>query len=116
VIPPPGAPGYRLVHGENSVSIADLAADEIARNRLAKWQRALKHWPAGAKPLLSETMAFGSAILASAVLIAAGVYQWTPLKDTCLRHCRSPTEFLSNDDRGRRRIPVASSRSSGGSR
>ena len=33
-------------------------------------------------------------ILASTVLIAAGVYQWTPLKDACLRHCRSPTEFL----------------------
>jgi len=31
VIPPPGSPGYRLVHGENSVSIADLAADEIVR-------------------------------------------------------------------------------------
>ena len=44
--------------------------------------------------LLSEGMAFGNAILASTVLIAAGVYQWTPLKDTCLRHCRSPTEFL----------------------
>src|SRR2546425_4194166 len=29
VVPPPGSPGYRLVHGENSVSIADLAADEI---------------------------------------------------------------------------------------
>jgi len=44
--------------------------------------------------LLSETMAFGNGILASTVLIAAGVYQWTPLKDTCLSHCRSPTEFL----------------------
>jgi predicted metal-binding membrane protein len=44
--------------------------------------------------LLSETMAIGNAILASTVLIAAGVYQWTPLKDACLRHCRSPTEFL----------------------
>jgi len=31
VIPPPGSPGYRLVQGENSVAIADLAADEIAR-------------------------------------------------------------------------------------
>ena len=44
--------------------------------------------------LLSVRMAFGNAILASTVLIAAGVYQWTPLKDACLRHCRSPTEFL----------------------
>ena len=39
-------------------------------------------------------MALGNAILASTILIAAGVYQWTPLKDTCFRHCRSPTEFL----------------------
>ena len=44
--------------------------------------------------LLSDRMAFGNAILVSTVLIAAGVYQWTPLKDACLRHCRSPTEFL----------------------
>ena len=26
----------------------------------------------------------------------AGVYQLTPLKDACLRRCRSPAEFLSN--------------------
>jgi len=60
--------------------------------------------------LLSETMALGNAILASAVLIAAGVYQWTPLKDTCLRHCRSPTEFLvrhwRQDTRGALRTGV----------
>ncbi len=31
VVPPPGSPGYRLVHGENSISIADLAADGIGR-------------------------------------------------------------------------------------
>jgi len=48
----------------------------------------------GEAGLLSDTMALGSAILASTVLIAAGVYQWTPLKDACLRHCRSPTQFL----------------------
>ena len=28
-------------------------------------------------------------------MIAAGVYQWTPLKGTCLTHCRNPMEFLS---------------------
>ncbi len=28
------------------------------------------------------------------VLAAAGVYQLTPLKDFCLRHCRSPVAFL----------------------
>lgn len=28
------------------------------------------------------------------VLVAAGIYQLTPLKDVCLRHCRSPLHFL----------------------
>jgi predicted metal-binding membrane protein len=44
--------------------------------------------------LLSKTMAFGNTVLAGGVLIAAGIYQWTPLKQACLRHCRSPLEFL----------------------
>jgi len=51
-------------------------------------------WSLDEAGLLSERMAFGNALLASAGLMAAGVYQWTPLKDTCLRHCRSPTQFL----------------------
>jgi predicted metal-binding membrane protein len=54
----------------------------------------LLQWGLDEFGLLSETMAFGNSILASTVLIAAGVYQWTPLRDTCLRHCRLPTEFL----------------------
>ena len=43
---------------------------------------------------LSETMATSSAALAGIVLIVAGAYQWTPLKQACLRHCRSPLAFL----------------------
>ena len=54
----------------------------------------LLQWGLNEAGLLSDTMAFGNAFLANAVLISAGIYQWTPLKDTCLRHCRSPTEFL----------------------
>jgi predicted metal-binding membrane protein len=45
--------------------------------------------------LLSETMASGSVVMAALLLIAAGVYQWTPWKDACLRQCRSPIEFLT---------------------
>ena len=33
--------------------------------------------------------------LSGAVLIAAGLYQLSPLKNICLAHCRSPTSFLS---------------------
>ncbi|MES2070595.1 MAG: DUF2182 domain-containing protein [Pseudomonadota bacterium] len=45
--------------------------------------------------LLSPMMEATSLLLTGAVLIAAGLYQWTPLKQVCLRHCRSPLEFIT---------------------
>jgi predicted metal-binding membrane protein len=45
--------------------------------------------------LLTPEMASGSATLAAIVLIVAGVYQWLPIKNTCLAHCQSPLGFLS---------------------
>lgn len=44
--------------------------------------------------LLSPMMETTSIVLAGSVLIAAGLYQWTPLKQACLRRCRSPLEFV----------------------
>ena len=32
--------------------------------------------------------------LAGGIIVAAAIYQLTPLKDTCLRHCRGPFTFL----------------------
>jgi predicted metal-binding membrane protein len=37
--------------------------------------------------------------LSATVLIAAGLYQLTPIKDVCLRHCRNPAQFLSRNYR-----------------
>jgi len=34
------------------------------------------------------------AIAVAAILLLAGVYQFTPLKSTCLRACRTPADFL----------------------
>lgn len=34
--------------------------------------------------------------LAAVVLIAAGAYQLSPLKAACLKHCRSPVQFLTS--------------------
>jgi predicted metal-binding membrane protein len=34
--------------------------------------------------------------VAGGVIVAAAVYQLTPLKDVCLRHCRHPLMFLTN--------------------
>jgi predicted metal-binding membrane protein len=41
-----------------------------------------------------HTMAAGPAV-AGAILVAAGVYQVTPLKRACLRHCRAPVGFIT---------------------
>jgi len=40
--------------------------------------------------LLSPMMQTTSILLAGAILVGAGVYQWTPLKRICLQSCRSP--------------------------
>lgn len=45
--------------------------------------------------LLTPMMASASATLSAALLIAAGIYQWLPLKEVCLRKCRNPIEFFA---------------------
>jgi predicted metal-binding membrane protein len=40
-------------------------------------------------------MAFGNRSAEAAVLIAAGLYQLSPLKGACLRQCRAPAQFIS---------------------
>ncbi len=46
--------------------------------------------------LMTPMMAVSSKALGAAVLIAAGVYQWTPIKDSCLAHCRAPLSFVQH--------------------
>jgi predicted metal-binding membrane protein len=41
-------------------------------------------------------------LVAPAVVLAAGAYQFTPLKHACLERCRSPYSFLVEHWRGRR--------------
>jgi predicted metal-binding membrane protein len=54
----------------------------------------LAQWGLHSLALISPMMVGTSPLLGSLLLIAAGVYQWTPLKEACLRHCRSPVQFL----------------------
>ena len=51
-------------------------------------------WALERSALLTPTMEGASDIFAGAVLIAAGLYQWTPLKDVCLRQCQAPWLFI----------------------
>ena len=46
---------------------------------------------------LTPMMASSSATLSASLFAAAGLYQWTPLKDFCLNHCRSPIGFVLSE-------------------
>ncbi len=51
-------------------------------------------WALHGAALLSPMLVSTSAVLAGALFIAAGAYQLTPLKQACLKNCRSPLHFI----------------------
>jgi predicted metal-binding membrane protein len=61
-------------------------------------------WALERAALLTPMMESASNRLGAAVLILAGVYQWTPLQEACLSHCRSPLLFVQQHG-GFRREP-----------
>jgi predicted metal-binding membrane protein len=79
----------------------DLTAGVLTAGYLAVWgifslAAALAQWGLELGGLLAPgTMAAAAPALAGGLLLAAGLYQLTPLKQACLRRCRSPVEFLT---------------------
>lgn len=51
-------------------------------------------WALHSTGLISDAMVSTSHILGGLLLVGAGIYQWTPLKNACLTRCRSPLSFL----------------------
>jgi predicted metal-binding membrane protein len=51
-------------------------------------------WAIERATLLTPMMASANNILGGVVLIVAGLYQWTPLKEACLANCQSPITFI----------------------
>lgn len=51
-------------------------------------------WSLHQSALLSPMMVSRSSGLEGLLLLTAGVFQWTPWKRRCLRHCRSPLAFV----------------------
>lgn len=57
----------------------------------------LIQWGLHSAALLSPKTISVSPFLGGILLILAGVYQFTPLKDSCLSHCRTPLGFLMTE-------------------
>ena len=53
-------------------------------------------WVLEEATMLSPMMASTNVWFCAGLLIAAGTYQFTPLKQACLKHCQSPLTFLMN--------------------
>jgi predicted metal-binding membrane protein len=53
-------------------------------------------WALQSAALMLPTMQTGSAVVGGIFYLAAGIYQWSRLKQACLTKCRSPLDFVIN--------------------
>ena len=51
-------------------------------------------WALERASLLTPMMESASKIVGATLLILAGLYQWSPLKDVCLSQCQAPLAFI----------------------
>ena len=65
----------------------------------------LVQWMIERAGLLDSRMASASNVLAGIVMIAVGLYQFSPLKDVCLARCQSPIDFLTHSGGFRGDLP-----------
>ena len=76
-----------------------VATSIFALGYLAAWAgfsliATMLQWGFELTGMLSPLLVGTNVIFCGALLVAAGVYQLTPIKHACLRHCRSPLAFL----------------------
>ena len=50
-----------------------------------------------ARAFISAHMVLNNQIINGSILVLAGIFQWTPLKNKCLTHCRSPFDFIMTE-------------------
>jgi predicted metal-binding membrane protein len=89
-----------LARRQEAQGQAPLQAGFFAAGYLTVWiafslAAAALQWSADRMAMLTPDMRAASTVLSGAILLAAGIYQWTPLKRTCLSHCRSPVDAIA---------------------
>ncbi|MGH6866335.1 MAG: DUF2182 domain-containing protein [Methyloceanibacter sp.] len=80
---------------EASASVAALASGYLSLWILFSAFAVALQFALERSGLISAMMSSRSALLSGALLIAAGFYQFSPLKTACLKHCRGPAAFVS---------------------
>jgi predicted metal-binding membrane protein len=93
---------YDRVRERQEAMGASLAGTAVfALGYLAAWglfslAATFAQWALEQAALLTPMTASAGPWLGGALLIAAALYQWSPLKHACLVHCRSPLFFLGH--------------------
>jgi predicted metal-binding membrane protein len=81
--------------GSTLAPTAVFVAGYVAMWTLFSLGATFAQWGLDRAALLSPMMVTTSPRLGAGLLIAAGIYQLTPIKDTCLEHCRAPAHFMA---------------------
>jgi predicted metal-binding membrane protein len=89
-----------LARRQETQAQAPVQAGFFAAGYLTVWigfslAAAALQWSADRMAMLTPDMRVASTVLSGAILLTAGIYQWTPLKRTCLSHCRSPVDAIA---------------------
>ena len=92
-----GVSRRRRLQGRPAVPAAVFTLGYLLVWMLYAAAAATAQWELHRLALLSPAMASASPLLGGGLLVAAGVYQWMPLKGACLSHCRSPLGFFSTE-------------------
>lgn len=93
----------RTARGSRSTPVVFFATGYLAAWWVFSGLAALIQWTLHSAAALSPDMRTASPLATAVILVAAGVYQWLPIKQSCLSHCRSPLGFLSTSWREGRR-------------
>ncbi len=82
--------------GQSIAPVSFFVSGYLAVWTLFSLSATVLQWGLEMAALLSPMMVLTSSSLGAVLLIAAGIYQLTPLKDACLKHCQSPVMFIAN--------------------
>jgi predicted metal-binding membrane protein len=85
--------GAQAVVGTAGILLLGYLLAWMGYSALAAWLQ----WRLHVAAVLSPAMASTSPLLQGVLLLAAGAFQFTPLKRACLTRCRSPLSFLMSD-------------------
>ena len=82
--------------GNSATSTGTFVLGYIVMWLLFSLAATLAQWGLDQAALLSPMMKSNSNYLAACLLVIAGIYQYSPLKQQCLHHCRNPMLYISS--------------------